>query len=148
MLMICRQTVVVNHQWLVPINKMIIMRGMKEIPQHIEKRTITQSDVDQFTKLTGDTNFIHMSECPPEKRCVHGAFLNGIVAGIIGTKLPGHGTIVLQQDFAFPYKCVCDEEITICVKLIAERHIKKIAYECKQSDRIVFTGTANVVVRK
>lgn len=126
----------------------MVIRGMKEVPRIIEKRTITQSDVDQFSKLTGDTNFIHNSECPPEKRCVHGAFLNAIVAGVIGTKLPGLGTIVLQQDFAFPYKCVCDEEITISVKLIEDRHIKKVAYECKQLDRTVFTGTANVVVRK
>lgn len=144
-MLICRQ-IVVKHQ-LMPIHKKII-RGIKEVPRIIEKRTITQSDVDQFTKLTGDTNFIHNSECPPDKRCVHGAFLNAIVAGVIGTKLPGFGTIVLQQDFAFPSKCVCDEEITICVKLIADRHIKKVTYECKQLDRTVFTGTANVVIRK
>lgn len=143
-MLMCRQ--IVNLRFRL-IHKMII-RGMKEVPRVIEKRTITQSDVDQFTKLTGDTNFIHTIECPPEKRCVHGALLNAIVAGVIGTKLPGFGTLVLQQDFAFPYKCVCDEEITICVKLIEDRHIKKVAYECKQLDRVVFTGTANVVVRK
>lgn len=121
---------------------------IKEMPKIIEKRIITQSDVDRFAEVSGDTNYIHSTECPPEKRCVHGAFLNAIVSGIIGTKLPGPGSIVLQQDFAFPNKCVCDVEIVISVRLIENRHIKKIAYECKQNDKSVFTGTANIVVRK
>lgn len=54
------------------------------MPRVVEKRTITQAEVDAFAKLTSDTNYIHSIECPPERRCVHGAFLNAIVAGIIG----------------------------------------------------------------
>lgn len=121
--------------------------GFKEIPRMVEKRVITQEEVDQFAKLTGDTNYIHSAECPPEKRCVHGAFLNAIVAGIIGTKMPGPGSIVLQQDFAFPRKCVCDEEISITIRILENRHIKKVAYECRQNNLPVFTGTANIVVK-
>lgn len=122
--------------------------GIKETHRHVEKRIITQDQVDQFAQLTGDTNYIHSSECPPDKRCVHGAFLNGIVAGIIGTKIPGPGSIVVQQDFAFPQKCVCDEEITITVRILEDRHIKKIGYDCRQKGLPVFTGTANIVVKK
>lgn len=121
--------------------------GYKETPRVVEKRVITQAEVDEFAKLTGDTNYIHSTECPPDKRCIHGAFLNSIVAGIIGTKLPGPGSIVVQQDFAFPQKCVCDEEITTIVKLLENRHIKTIAYECKQKGLPVFTGTAKIIVR-
>lgn len=120
----------------------------KEVCRHTEKRVITQAEVDEFTKISGDTNFIHSAECPSEKRCIHGAFLNAIVAGIIGTKLPGEGSIVLNQEFGFPHKCVTDEEITIVVRLLDDRHIKKIAYEAKQMDRCVFSGQANIVVRK
>lgn len=122
--------------------------GIKEIPRLVERRTITQAEVDQFAQLTGDTNYIHSAECPADKRCIHGAFLNAIVAGIIGTKMPGPGSIVVQQDFAFPQKCVCDEEIIITVRLLENRHIKKIGYECRQKGLPVFTGTANIVVKK
>lgn len=121
--------------------------GVKIVPRYVERRIISQAEVDQFTQLTGDTNFIHSSECPPEKRCIHGAFLNAIVAGIIGTKMPGPGSIVVQQDFAFPRKCVCDEEIIITVRLLEDRHIKKIGYECRQNGLPVFVGSANIVVK-
>lgn len=124
-----------------------IIRGIKETPKYVEKRTITQTEVDAFAKLTGDTNYIHSAECPPDKRCVHGAFLNAIVAGMIGTKLPGPGSIVLQQDFAFPQKCICDEEITITLRLLEDRHIKKVGYECRQKGLPIFTGTANIIVK-
>lgn len=121
--------------------------GVKDLPRVVEKRIITQAEVDAFAKLTGDTNYIHSNECPPERRCVHGAFLNAIVAGIIGTKMPGAGSIVLLQEFVFPQKCVCDEEITITVRMLENRHIKKIAYECKQNGLPVFSGTANIIVK-
>lgn len=125
-----------------------IFRGIKDIPHIVEKRVITQAEVDQFAKLTGDTNYIHSAECPSDKRCVHGAYLNAIVAGIIGTKLPGPGSIVVQQEFTFPQKCVTDEEILITVQILDDRHIKKIAYNCRQKGLPVFTGTAKIIVKK
>lgn len=122
--------------------------GIKEMPRHAEKRIITQQEVDDFAKLTGDTNIIHSMDCPSDVRCVHGAFLNAIVAGIIGTKMPGPGSIVVNQEFSFPRKCVCNEEILISVRLLENRHIKKIGYECLQKGAPVFIGTANIIVRK
>lgn len=122
--------------------------GIKEMPRHAEKRIITQQEVDDFAKLTGDTNIIHSTDCPSDVRCVHGAFLNAIVAGIIGTKMPGPGSIVVNQEFSFPRKCVCNEEILISVRLLENRHIKKISYECLQNGAPVFIGTANIIVKK
>lgn len=110
-------------------------------------RTITQDDVDHFAQITGDFNPIHTREAPNDQKCVHGAFLNGIISGIIGTRLPGPGTVVISQTFSFPNKCVCDEEIKITVKLIDDRKIKKVTYECVQNDKVVFNGTANVIKR-
>lgn len=118
------------------------------MPYIAATRIITQTEVDEFARLTGDTNYIHSAECPPDKRCVHGAFLNGIVAGIIGTKMPGPGSIVLRQEFKFPQRCVADEEIQIIVRLLENRHIKKIGYECQQKGTTVFTGTADIIVKK
>lgn len=124
------------------------MKRFNSISKIIVKRTITQDEVDQFTKLTGDTNPIHSRDYPAEKRCIHGAFLNGIVAGIIGTQLPGAGSILLHQQFECPARSVCDEEMTICVQQMDDRHIKRLNYEVKQLGNVVFTGTARIVVRK
>lgn len=139
---------ILRHRNLNEIRKFLKNNYVKDVPRVVEKRIITQAEVDQFASLTGDTNFIHSADCPVERRCVHGAFLNSIVAGVIGTKLPGEGSVVLNQEFGFPNKCVCDEEITIVVRLLEDRHIKKIVYECKQKGSPVFSGTANIIVRK
>lgn len=111
------------------------------------RRRLTQEDVDQFAVISGDTNFVHSRQCPPEQRCIHGALLNGLVSAVIGTKLPGPGAIVLAQTFSFPNKCVVDEEITITVTLIQDRKIKKVQYECKQSGLTVFIGSADLIIQ-
>lgn len=109
-------------------------------------KKIKQKDVDEFSRLTGDTNPIHSIEMPPEKRLVHGAYLNGLVSGIIGTRLPGPGTIVLSQKLLFPAKCKVDKEIEIWIKLIENRKIMKIIYECRQDGIIVFKGDAKLLL--
>lgn len=111
------------------------------------RRRLTQEDVDQFAAISGDTNFVHSRQCPPEQRCIHGALLNGLVSAVIGTKLPGPGAVVLAQKFSFPNKCVVDKEITITVKLIQDRKVKKAQYECKQSGMTVFIGSADLIIR-
>lgn len=111
------------------------------------RRQFTQDDVDQFASLSGDTNVIHSRQCPPEQRCIHGALLNGLVSAVIGTKLPGPGSIVLAQRFSFPNKCVVDKEITVTVKLVQDRKIKKVQFECKQLGQTVFIGDADLIIR-
>ena len=110
-------------------------------------RIITQQDLDKFSDLTGDHNPIH-KKSENQKSLVHGAFLNSIVAGVIGTKLPGPGTIVVSQSFTFPSKCFVDDPIDIIVELLDVRKIIKVKYECSQSERIVFEGEAKLVMNK
>ncbi|KAL5286030.1 ARMC7 family protein [Megaselia abdita] len=109
------------------------------------KRTINQKEVEDFAILTGDTNPIHLTETPQEKRLIHGSFLNSVVSGVIGTAFPGPGSIVLSQTFQFPNKCVVDEEIQILVKVLEARKIMKLSYECSQLDKIVFQGEAKIL---
>lgn len=113
-----------------------------------ELRQITQQDVDSFTKLTGDENPIHSVNQPEVKRLVPGALLNSLMAGIIGTKLPGPGSVVVSQEFSFPNKCIVNEQIQFYVKLVEQRKIMKVSYECKQCEKIVFSGSARLVKLK
>lgn len=110
-----------------------------------ETRIITQADVDCFADISGDHNPIHKSTHPVEQRCVHGALLNALVSGIIGTKMPGPGTVVVSQTFTFPAKCVVDQEIELNVRLIENRKIMKVAYSVTQSNIVVFEGTAKLI---
>lgn len=113
-----------------------------------ETRIITQKDVDTFSDVSGDHNPIHKKEFCDEMKTrpiVHGALLNGIVSGIIGTKFPGPGTLVLTQEFTFPKKCYPDEEIEVVIELLEARKIMKVRYEITQSDQLVFEGIASLL---
>uniref|UniRef100_A0A1A9VD36 MaoC-like domain-containing protein n=1 Tax=Glossina austeni TaxID=7395 RepID=A0A1A9VD36_GLOAU len=109
-------------------------------------KRFTQNELDQFSQLTGDKNIVHSSSLPIEERRVHGAFLNAIVAGIIGTKFPGPGTIVLEQRFAFLEPCRVETDTEIYIRLLKARKISLVSYECIQNQRVIFQGEAKLLL--
>lgn len=111
-------------------------------------RTITQLELDLFAQISGDHNPIHKASSLNKEPLVHGAFLNSIVSGIIGTKLPGPGSMVLSQNFTFPNKCFVDEPVEFLVQLLEVRKILKVRYECKQKGCLVFEGEAKLLMNK
>ena len=108
-------------------------------------RKVTKEDVMEFAKLSSDTNPIHFSD---EKAVVHGAFLNGLVSGVIGTRLPGPGTLVITQTLNFPNKCFTGDTVTINVELVDVRKIIKVKFTCKTDDSVVLYGDAKLVLNK
>lgn len=66
-------------------------------------KTISESDVYLFAGITGDMNPVHINQIEAEKsfagkRIVHGALISGLISTVIGMKLPGPGTIYMEQD--------------------------------------------------
>lgn len=110
-----------------------------------ETRIITETDLDRFSDLSGDHNPIHKRSLENVNPIVHGAFLNSIVAALIGNQLPGPGTIVISQTFSFPSKCFTDIPIEIKVELQEVRKIMKVKYECRQKNEVVFEGEAKLM---
>ncbi len=58
--------------------------------------------VESFGELVGDRNPVHFDDAAAraagfDGRISHGALLNGFVSRVLGTKLPGEGTIYLSQ---------------------------------------------------
>lgn len=109
-------------------------------------RQITEQDVMTFAKLTDDLNPIHVdNEC----KIVHGALLNGFLSGVLGTKLPGPGTIVVHQDLRYPSSCHPGDKIEIIVEIISARKIITCGYKIiANSDRIVLEGKGKFVMAK
>ncbi|KAH8356023.1 hypothetical protein KR200_007684 [Drosophila serrata] len=110
-------------------------------------KRFSQSDLEQFAQFTGDHNYIHSLDTPIEERRVHGALLNAVVAGIIGTKLPGPGTVVLEQNFRFLKPCRIETDTVVTVRLLEARKIATVEYECRQNDEVVFAGRAKLLTR-
>lgn len=109
------------------------------------KKTVGLDDILKFVALTGDCNPIHLM-CP--KNIVHGALLNGFVSSVLGTKLPGPGTIVVEQILKFPNPCYVGDTIEIEVQIVSSRKIIQCEYKCiANRERIVLEGNAKLVQR-
>ncbi|KAI4466119.1 armadillo repeat-containing protein 7 [Holotrichia oblita] len=110
------------------------------------KRKITEDDLKRFAELSGDMNPVHFSS-NSNKAIVHGAFLNSLVSGVIGTKLPGPGTLVISQNLNFPNKCFVDETIRVNVELVELRKLIKVKFICEieEGDKVVMHGDAKLL---
>lgn len=69
-------------------------------------RTITETDLRNFSGVSGDTNPMHLNEefagKTVFKGCiVHGMLTASLISAVIGTKLPGPGCIYMHQTLKF-----------------------------------------------
>lgn len=83
-------------------------------------RVIKEKDLDDFVKLTGDNNPLHMDEKYAEnthlgQRVVHGMLPASFISTVIGTKLPGKGALWISQTLNFLAPARIGDEITVFV---------------------------------
>ncbi len=69
-------------------------------------KTITETDITLFTAISGDFNPIHVDETyaqttPYGRRIAHGIISVSLIAGLLGMKLPGAGTVHVSQSVDF-----------------------------------------------
>ena len=69
-------------------------------------KTISESDIYGFAGIVGDFNPVHINELAAKeslfgKRVAHGMLVGSLISTILGTKLPGEGTIYLEQSLKF-----------------------------------------------
>ncbi len=69
-------------------------------------RTVTEQHVQLFGEATGDMNAVHFDEEYARKtvfrgRVVHGGLTIGFISALIGTALPGDGSIFLSASIVF-----------------------------------------------
>jgi acyl dehydratase len=96
------------------------------------KRTFSQSDFDRFAALSGDDNPIHVD---PEfaartkfgRTVAHGMFLYSVVCSVLGTRLPGPGTLQIEQELMFPTATPSGEEVEIRVEVTEVRPAEGLA---------------------
>ncbi len=96
-------------------------------------RKIDDQDVRQFADLVGDTNPVHLDDKFAVKtrfgqRIAHGMWPASLISAVIGTKLPGPGTIYfyLHQTLQFNATVFIDDTITATVTVINIRQDKPI----------------------
>jgi len=114
-------------------------------------KTITESDIELFARATGDFNPIHLDQTYAEKtmfkgRIAHGLLSVGLLSTILGTILPGHGTIYLSQEVKFLAPVRIGDIITArveVIELIPGKNRAKFRTSCLNQDgKIVVDGIA------
>jgi enoyl-CoA hydratase len=73
---------------------------------HTEHIEITPKLVQDFANLSGDFNPIHLDveyarTTPFQRPIAHGMLTAALLSGIIGTRFPGRGTILLESELKF-----------------------------------------------
>lgn len=126
--------------------------GMKDQTQ----KTITEADVLLFSGVSTDTNPLHISEEAAKKgifksRVAHGMLVASLISAVLGTKLPGEGTIYLGQELKFKRPVYLGNTITaICeiTELIPEKSLVILNTICVNQDGVeVISGKATVMVK-
>ena len=116
-------------------------------------KVFTQEEVNMFSKLSLDTNPVHLDESYAattrfQRRIIHGYLGASLISAVIGTLLPGKGAIYLHQDLDFRKPLFVGETITATVTLVNIRKEKNILFldtVCtNDKDEIVIEGKAVV----
>jgi len=119
-------------------------------------KTIEQSDIDAFARVTGDHNPVHVDEEFAKTtrfggRIAHGMLTASLISAVLANKLPGEGSVYLGQTLQFVAPVFPGDEITarVTVKEIREdKPIVKLETICmNQRGEIVVRGEATVLGR-
>lgn len=117
-------------------------------------KTITETDVYLFAGISGDFNPMHVNEefarlTPFGRRIAHGALPQSLIAPVLGTKLPGLGTIALEITTRFRAPTFFGDTITasaeIVEKIDAKRWVRMRLSWTNQRGDTVATGEALVI---
>lgn len=117
-------------------------------------RTITETDLRNFSGVSGDTNPMHLNEeyamTTPFGGCiVHGMLTASLISAVIGTKLPGPGCIYMNQTLKFlaPVRVGNTVYAVATVReLMPEKKRVLLSTQCFVKDILVIDGEALIKV--
>ena len=116
-------------------------------------KTVAESDVYLYAGISGDFNPAHINQAYAEQtafktRIAHGMLAAGFISTVLGTQLPGPGTIYISQSLKFMAPVRIGDTITATaevVELNMEKKRARLKTVCTNQDgREVLVGEALV----
>jgi phosphotransacetylase/acyl dehydratase len=113
--------------------------------------TVTQRDIDLFAAATGDVNPAHVDPAYAETDMfhhiiIHGMWGAGLISAVLGTRLPGPGTIYLGQELRFLQPVSIGDTMTATLTVREKKPAKSdVTLDCvctNQRGETVITGAA------
>jgi 3-hydroxybutyryl-CoA dehydratase len=117
-------------------------------------KTVMDSDVVGFARLSGDDNPIHLCDVYAAQsrfgqRIAHGLYTASLISAVLGTRLPGPGAIYRSQTLNFHAPVTIGDVVTVTVEvieLIAIGRRVRLACEALVDGKAVLDGEAIVTV--
>lgn len=117
-------------------------------------KTISETDVYLFAGISGDFNPVHVNKVEAEdsifgKQIAHGFLVGSLLSNAIGMRLPGPGTIYMEQDMKFKKPVHIGDTVTAKLEvseiLNEEKRILKLTTQVvNQHGELVIDGYAVV----
>jgi enoyl-[acyl-carrier protein] reductase I len=117
-------------------------------------RVLTRREIELFAIVSGDVNPAHLDPDFAETDLFHSIVAHGmwggaLVSAVLGTQLPGPGTIYLGQELAFRRPVRVGDTVTATVT-VREKHAGKniVVLDCQcvnQFGEVVIQGRAEVI---
>ena len=118
--------------------------------------TITESMIDEFAKISGDYNPLHMDEKFAQSsgfknRVCHGMLLSSLFSRLVGMYIPGKYSLYFSQTLDFVNPSIINDTITVVGKVISKTESTKLITlktTIKNSFCNLVEGNAKVLLSK
>ncbi len=117
-------------------------------------KTVSEHDIYGFAGITGDFNPVHINEEKAKQsifghRIAHGMLTGSFISTVLGTQLPGKGTIYLEQNLKFKKPVYIGDTCTAKVQVVEIINAEKGIYRLdttivNQKGEVVTDGYAVV----
>ena len=117
-------------------------------------RTLTEKDIQVFAIMSGDINPAHVDIEYAQsdmfhKIIGHGMWSGALISTVLGTQLPGPGTIYVGQTIHFKKPVAIGDTLSVKVTVTEKKPEKnRVIFSCEcrnQKDEVVMEGQAEVV---
>lgn len=116
--------------------------------------TVSVKEIEDFARVSRDVNPLHLDEdfaaaTPFKERVAHGILTASYISAVLGTQLPGPGSIYVSQTLFFKAPVPIGAEVITTVKitgLIADK--RRAIFDCvsRIADKAVLEGEAVLIV--
>ena len=117
-------------------------------------RTLNWEDIELFAVMSGDVNPAHLDQEYAHNDVFHAIVAHGmwgasLISALLGTALPGPGTIYLEQTLRFRHPVTIGDTITVSVTATEKDPARqRISFDClciNQHGETVIDGVAKVI---
>lgn len=122
---------------------------------HSHAFRFTQADVEDFARVTGDNNPLHLdaafaAQTPFKRPIIHGMLGASIFTKVLGTEFPGYGSVYMSQTLAFlrPMFVDTDYEAIFTVQTLnPAKHTAEVLGEIKDkaTGKVTTRGIATLM---